>query len=204
MYPSELNTPVHSSRGTADFVPSRESKIAHNAPVPGRGEPEHVSAAPRAPSSALRNRVFDSTRPRTRARLPGHPGAGATIWNLEKLFPGKAAGIAPAAFLLGTSRSFCWATKCAAQRRSRCVRRAWNSVHGRRTTESRRPRCKRQWTALSGRCSLIPPNAKSGRPQSLLPASYLSRNHAPIRNDETINATTRSAVRSQIMRISCV
>jgi hypothetical protein len=135
MYPSELNTPVHSSRGTADFVPSRESKIAHNAPVPGRGEPEHVSAAPRAPSSALRNRVFDSTRPRTRARLPGHPGAGATIWNLEKLFPGKAAGIAPAAFLLGTSRSFCWATKCAAQRRSRCVRRAWNSVHGRRTTE---------------------------------------------------------------------
>ena len=31
----------------------------------------------------------------------GIRGQGVAIWNLEKLFPGKAAGIAPAAFLLG-------------------------------------------------------------------------------------------------------
>lgn len=50
----------------------------------------------------------------------------------------------------------------------------------------------------------FPANTKMLRPQSLLPVSYLSKYHAPIRNDEKINATTRSAVRSQIMRISCV
>jgi hypothetical protein len=45
---------------------------------------------------------------------------------------------------------------------------------------------------------------KGGAVVSILAVSYLNNSHAPIRNDITINATVRSPVRSQIMRISCV
>lgn len=65
----------------------------------------------------------------------------------------------------------------------------------------------RRRTALSGRRHRSKSRnevVKAARPQSLLPVSYLNSSHAPIRNDMKINATDRRAVRSQIMRISCV
>jgi hypothetical protein len=52
----------------------------------------------------------------------------------------------------------------------------------------------------------VPANteAEAGRTQSLLPVLCLNSSHALRRNDVKINATDRRAVRSQIMRISCV
>ena len=69
----------------------------------------------------------------------------------------------------------------------------WNSVHGRRTTGFRRVSAAPHVAA-----------AEDGQWPQSFPVSYLNNSHAPIRNDITINATVRSPVRSQIMRISCV
>jgi hypothetical protein len=127
------------------------------------------------------------------------------IWNLEKLFPGRAAGITPAAFLLDGERP------------AKAIRGAFAALgtlfmagelrsSGNRLTASLRVS-----HAQTGRRRHHPPsfpdlaNAKAVRPQSLWPpVSYLRRSHAPIRNDMMINATDRSPVKSQIMRISCV
>jgi hypothetical protein len=176
--------------GTPDSVPSAESKIVHKA---GSGRVPRLNrntvCRRRSQCSAMRNSVFDSTRPRTRARLRVHPGAGGGYLESRKtFFPGRPSASRRRPFAQGPAHG---------------VRGAF-ATHGTSFTAGELRSSRRQcWTdGLLGH-SLIH-NPQTGRLQSLLPVSYLSRYHAPIRNDEKINATTISAVRSQIMRISCV
>lgn len=165
--------------GTADSVPSLEFKIVHNTGFRMALEREPVSPAPRTRSSALRNRVFDSTRRRARARLRGHPGAGGGHLDIETLFLGR-----PSA---SRRRPFCLAPELPAQRRMRRVASQGTLFMAGELRSSRRQQSKRQWTALMGRLRSRSTNAEN-RPASIPVAAVIfqqiPRTDTQRRNDQ--------------------
>jgi hypothetical protein len=100
MHPTELNTPVHHHAGQPISFRRLSLKL-HITPVPDRGgrnmyRPRHARRVPLCETAFLTPQGLAPARGCTGIR-----GQGVAIWNLEKLFPGKAAGIAPAAFFAG-------------------------------------------------------------------------------------------------------
>lgn len=122
MHPDRKVRHMHHA-GTADSVPRIEYKIAHNVSQDSRCCGRTTLCVVRATTAMFlsRNSGSDSTNPRVCARLSLHPGGRGLAFGSRKHFPRKAVGISSAAFLLG-------------HHRTRRVRNAGNSVHGRRTT----------------------------------------------------------------------